>query len=75
MEPVLDGGGGDGHSVFASSFLKALRENNQVIDGTSLFAKLRRSVILNSDQVPEYSDIKKAGHDGGDFVFIRSNQN
>jgi hypothetical protein len=27
--------------------------------------------MLNSDQTPEYSDIRKAGHDGGDFLFVR----
>ena len=25
----------------------------------------------NSDQTPEYSDIRKYGYDGGDFLFIR----
>jgi hypothetical protein len=30
-------------------------------------------VILNADQTPEYGDIRKAGHDGGDFLFIPSN--
>jgi hypothetical protein len=28
-------------------------------------------VAVNSDQIPEYSDLRKAGHDGGDFLFIR----
>ena len=28
--------------------------------------------MLNSDQAPEYSDIRKAGHDGGDFLFVRT---
>jgi hypothetical protein len=27
--------------------------------------------MLNSDQTPEYSDIRKAGHEGGEFLFIR----
>ena len=47
LEPVLDSGGGD-HSVFAKAFLSALRENSGVIDGHSLFTKLRRPVIVNS---------------------------
>jgi hypothetical protein len=38
LEPVADSGGGK-HSVFAAQFLKALRENEGVIDGTQLFEK------------------------------------
>ncbi len=70
LEPVLDGGGG-GHSVFAKAFLDALRENPDVIDGQTLFGELKRPVILNSEQTPQYSDIRGAGHDGGDFLFVR----
>jgi hypothetical protein len=43
------------------------------MDGTQLFNMIRRPVMLNSDQTPEYSDIRKAGHDGGDFLFVRKN--
>ena len=71
LEPVIDSGGKGNHSVFASALLEALKENQQAIDGTQLFGIIRRRVILNSDQTPEYSDIRKAGHDGGDFLFIR----
>lgn len=70
VEPVLDGGG-DGHSVFAKAFMDALMENDSVLDGQSLFVKLRRPVVVNSSQVPEYADIRQAGHDGGDFLFVR----
>jgi hypothetical protein len=28
-------------------------------------------VVLNADQTPQYSDIRRAGHDGGDFLFVR----
>ena len=69
LEPVTDGGGG-GHSVFAKAFIDTLRENDSVIDAESVFKMVRESVVVNSDQTPEYSDVRKAGHDGGDFVFI-----
>ena len=52
-------------------FLDALNENEGVMDGTLLFSKIRRTVMPNSDQTPEYSDIRKYGHDGGDFLFVR----
>jgi len=71
LEPVIDSGGKGEHSVFASAFLAALRGNENVLDGAQLFNKLRRPVMLNSDQTPEYSDIRKAGHEGGEFLFVR----
>jgi hypothetical protein len=70
LEPVLDGGGG-GHSVFAKAFLDALDENTGVLDGQMLFDRIKRPVVVNSDQTPQYSDIRRAGHDGGDFLFVR----
>ena len=71
LEPVIDSLGNEKHSIFASIFIRVLRENNGVIDGTELFSKVRRLVLLNSDQTPEYADIRKAGHDGGDFIFVK----
>jgi len=70
LEPVADSGGGN-HSVFAAQFLKALRGNEGVLDGSKLFESVRHNVVLNADQTPEYSDIRKAGHEGGDFLFVR----
>ena len=69
LEPVADGGGGK-HSVFAKAFLAALQGNTEVMDGTQLFQKLRRPVMVNAPQTPQYSDIRFAGHDGGDFLFV-----
>jgi hypothetical protein len=70
LEPVSDVGG-DGNSVFASAFLSILSENQGVIDGSNLFNILRDKVVTNSDQTPEYGNIRKTGHDGGDFLFVR----
>lgn len=71
LEPVVDRGGEGNHSVFAAAFISALDENTGIMDCTLLFTKIRGPVMLNSDQTPEYSDIRKAGHEGGDFIFIR----
>lgn len=71
LEPVVDQGGKGNHSVFASALIDALNENQGIIDASSLFSQIRRSVMLNTDQTPEYSDMRKAGHDGGDFLFVR----
>lgn len=70
LEPVSDSGIG-GHSIFAAEFLKALEENQDVLDGTQLFEHVRHSVVLNAQQTPQYSDIRFAGHEGGDFLFVR----
>jgi peptidoglycan hydrolase-like protein with peptidoglycan-binding domain len=56
LEPVLDSGG-DGHSVFASAFIRSLKETGDIIDGTDLFSKVRRRVMLDANQKPEYSDM------------------
>ena len=71
LEPVVDGGGG-GHSAFARQFLEALSANEDVLDSTSLYARIRRPVMLAADQAPELADIRKAGHEGGDFLFVRT---
>jgi hypothetical protein len=70
LEPVADKSGG-AHSPFASVFLDVLNSNNGVLDGTKLFNKMRRPVMLKADQTPAYADVRKAGHDGGDFLFVR----
>jgi uncharacterized caspase-like protein len=70
LEPVVDLGGG-GHSPFAKAFIDVLSGNRSVMDGTAMFSQLRRSVMLSADQTPEYSDVRRAGHDGGDFLFKR----
>ena len=70
LEPVADSSG-SGHSPFAAALIAALRANPGVLEATSLFAELRRPVALNSDQVPQFADIRMAGHEGGDFLFVR----
>ncbi len=73
LEPVADSGGGTGrrHSVFARAFLTALRDNTGVMDGNALFNAIKRPVVLDADQTPQYSDIRRSGHEGGDFLFVK----
>ena len=74
-QPVLDGGG-DGHSVFAKAFLDALEAGGALTTGPELFVQVREMVTKNAakigfDQVPEFKVIKGAGHEVGDFFFVR----
>lgn len=69
LEPVVDGGGGN-HSVFAKAVLEALRSNKGRMKGTELALQIRRPVMLAARQTPDYSDLRFAGHEGGDFVFM-----
>ena len=71
LEPVVDVGTDGMHSVFATAFIEALRENQGILEAATLFSKIRRPVMVNADQTPEYGDIRKAGHEGGDFLFVR----
>ena len=70
LEPVMDSGGGN-HSAFASAFISLLEENDGVLDASQLFSQLRPKVMVNATQTPEYGNIHQAGHDGGDFLFVR----
>jgi hypothetical protein len=67
IEPVADAGR-NGHSVFAA----ALRDNADYIEGSSLYQQISRPVVVNAEQTPQYSDIRSAGHEGGEFIFVPS---
>ena len=74
LEPVDDGGGG-GHSIFASSLLRALTNNDKpILEAELLHSEITRDVVLNSTggQQPLYSDVRNTGHENGDFLFIRT---
>ncbi len=51
--------------------MDAMKSNCSIMDGTPLFSKMRRPVIITAEQTPQYSDVRNAGHDGGDFLFVR----
>jgi len=75
IAPVLDAGAGE-HSIFAKALLDALGKNSGVIEGQRLHQELASSVAyaagsFNVDQVPEYAPIKSAGHEAGDFFFVK----
>lgn len=73
--PVLDNFG-QGHSLFARAFLEVLEKGEGVMTGPELFLKVREVVAQRAQatgevQIPEFKAIKGAGHEVGDFFFVR----
>lgn len=74
--PVLDNAD-QGNSIFAKAFLDALESADGITTGPELYLKIREKVAsraktLDFDQQPELKVIKGAGHEVGDFFFIKS---
>ena len=75
LEPVADSNGGN-HSLFASILLKVLHGNASVMSAQEVYTQIQPAVATKMDdarmhQVPEYAPIKMAGHEAGDFLFVR----
>ncbi len=73
LEPVLDDLGGS-HSVFAAAVINVLVSNKGLISGTDLYQRViplvtKAAFNVRARQVPEYGQIKFAGHESGDFFF------
>ena len=61
-------------SVFMQYLVKRLNQNtDKFLSSEQLFASFKAAVINNSPngQVPQFGEIREAGDEGGDFVFIR----
>jgi hypothetical protein len=80
--PLASGGnepvsniGGEGHSVFARAFLEGLKRigENEFTTEELYYQFIREMVAGSSYQTPEYNIIRNSGHEGGDFVFRRTN--
>jgi hypothetical protein len=72
---VLDGTGAN--SVFARPFIELLQTNTGILPGQEMFRMLQLRVAaiaqrVDIRQVPEYAPIKFAGHESGDFFFVRA---
>lgn len=72
LEQVCDGGGSNGHSVFAGALMDVLSKVDSIISGHELFSQVRGMVVNSQNQLPEYAPLHDTGHDGGDFLFIRN---
>ncbi len=74
LEEVQDGGGGDGHSIFAFHFIKGLAENDEsYMSASALSATVEKRVSRNAIQEPRWEHLKNTGDEAGEFFFIRTN--
>ncbi len=75
LEPVIDNDGNGQHSVFAKAFLSTLRNNQNLMEGYRLFLDVSQQVrrnarLMRQRQIPEYTALKHAGHEGSEFFFL-----
>lgn len=60
-------------SSFVNFLVKRLTDNTEkYMSSEQLFSSLRMAVINNSDAIPQYGEIRNVGDEGGDFIFIRT---
>ncbi|MCM2289463.1 MAG: caspase family protein, partial [Sulfuritalea sp.] len=68
-EPVSDEGK-NGHSIFAWSVMNSLKEVDKFDSGSTLYEGIRKQVVEEFPQVPQYGASPSAGHvPGGDYLF------
>lgn len=68
-EPVADGGR-DGHSIFAWHFISVLRGAKALLPGVEAHRTVRRGVLRDYPQTPQYGAVSSAGHiEGGEYLF------
>ncbi|MDX1607547.1 MAG: caspase family protein, partial [Candidatus Competibacterales bacterium] len=74
LQPVLDEGNGDGHSLFANQLLSVLRRNRGILESPDLYTALADNVRtearrLGIEQEPAYARISFAGDLLAPFFF------
>lgn len=73
IEPVMDGGGRPGHSIFAHYFLNELeRDTSPYVAASSLSLRVQELVSRNSRQRPLWDHLKNTGDENGEFFFLRN---
>ena len=61
--------GSDNHSIFSGAFINALRTGKPVMEGAGLFQLVRQKA---SSARARYAPIRFAGHEAGDFIFLKN---
>ena len=59
-------------SVFLKYLMERLEENQEeYLASEQLFYSLKPAVLNNSENVPQFGEVKNAGDEGGDFIFVK----
>jgi uncharacterized caspase-like protein len=74
LAPVPDDGG-NGHSIFANALIEVLDRGEGVIESSAVFREVKQRVedraeALQVDQTPDYAQLKRTGHEYGEFVLV-----
>lgn len=75
LEPVLDSVPGQENSQFAVAFYEALQGLSDAKAASNIFGAIRENLDLSLagtgfSQTPQYSVLRRASHEGGDFIFF-----
>lgn len=76
FQPILDAGDGQ-HSIFTRALLTVMRDA-KTLEVQDAYAQVKREMKSTArraalEQEPQLSAILDAGHEGGGFVFVRTN--
>ena len=77
IKPVIDSTANSRHSLFAEALLDELANADGIVEAYALYLKVQNKVKaeakkLSVEQDPQYSPIRFAGHESGEFLFIAS---
>jgi len=75
VKPVLDSTGDSQHSLFSEALLDELAEAEGVVETYELFLRVQDKVKTEAEKLaleqnPQYSPIRYAGHESGEFLFV-----
>lgn len=75
-EPWLDGTQESAESPFTTALLEALDTKDAVVEGSRLYAAIREASVTHFRQIlsradVHYAPIRHAGHEAGEFLFVR----
>ncbi|MBA1333508.1 peptidase C14, partial [Candidatus Endoriftia persephone str. Guaymas] len=62
-------------SMFANALIDVLSESKRILEGSKLFREVKsrvsaRAEELNVDQSPQYAQLKRTGHEFGEFLLV-----
>ena len=73
-EPVADSVADGDTSLFAEAFTNALVQNSGTfVSASQVFSEIRDKVTKDTNQTPQYANMRELDDDGGEFVFKKVN--